>query len=355
MRTLFTAEHEIFRASFRAFIDRNLTGDSTNAALFARAGEHGLLGIRIPDRYGGGGVADPRFGAIAVEELVRAGYTGLALALAVHADLAAPLLSGHGDPELCDQVLPDMASGGRVGAVAGIDCPVRYVSLNESIRLDGAAAAVVNGDIAQSLLVVGESEHGERRVIVVNGESAGLSRTEAPGPLGVPGAGLTDIHFDGVQVARQAVLAEGAVEHLRVDHMLWLAVLGVAGAHHALSVTIDYVRERMVFGRPVAGFANTRRVLAGVLAELEPTKSYVDECLQDRADDQLSELRATVAGLRATELFGQAADEGLQLHGGYGYMREYSISQAFADARYLRLCCLADETTTNVLAAELGL
>lgn len=348
MRELFGEEHEAFREGFRAFVER----DAVRGGVFARAGENGFLGMQVPEEYGGGGADDPRFAVVAAEEFMRAGLTGLGLAYTTHTGVAIPLLTAWADADQQARWLPDLASGGRLAAVLG--APVRWTPSGDRLRLDGVVTGVVNGATADLVVVLARSESGEQRVAVVEATVEGLNRKPGPTLLGVDGADLADVYLDGVEVPASGLLGGGAADQARVDEQLWLAVLGVAGVRTVLGWTLDYVRERTVFGRPVAAFENTRYVLADLLADLTVAESHVDTCVRARADGRLTAQRAAAAKLRCTELFGRAADQGLQLHGGYGYIREYPIAQAFADARYLRLHGGSSEVMKEILATELG-
>jgi len=363
-------EHEAFRESFRAFIERDvrpLAGQILASAVildkvFAVAGENGFLGACAPEEFGGAGTGDLRFALLAAEELTAAGLTGVALAFAIHSAVAIPLLVRYGQAEQHARWLPPMVSGELLAAVVGSpDAGVRLTPLasgQAGALLDGAADAVINVTRAGLLIAAARAGGGETRIAVVPGDAPGLVRLPAAGALGVPGADQGRAEFRSVFVADDRILAGSGndqIAALRADERLAVAVIAVAGARTALAETLDYVRERLVFGRPVAVFQNTRYVLAGIEADLAIAGTYLEGCVSDRLAGRLDPGRAAAASLRCTELFTATADQCLQLHGGYGYMREYPISQAYADARYLRLHGGGSAAMKETLAAGLGL
>jgi alkylation response protein AidB-like acyl-CoA dehydrogenase len=363
---VFDEDHQAFRESYREFLDRLvLPGRDTwqrsagmPAEVFRAAAESGFLGMQIPEEYGGGGVDDIRFGLVAAEELSRSGLIGPALAFTAHTNVAVPLLTTWASPGQCSTWLPDLASGRTLAAVTGTSARVRYESGGSGIRLSGVAKGVVNGMTGGLLVVAAQSDSGEHAVIVLDAATEGVNRKRGPELLGVHGADLADIHLDDVQVSAACALQGDGAEQwgaLGIDEQLSLAAIGVAGARAALAWTLDYVRERKVFGRAVAEFENTRFALADVAADIILAETCLNASILQRLSGRLRPQHAAAAKLRCTELFGRAVDQGMQLHGGYGYMREYAIAQAYADARFLRLHGGSSEDMKEVLAAELGL
>jgi acyl-CoA dehydrogenase len=349
MARRFDEEHEAFRESVRTLLERDPAGGS----LFGGAREHGFLGVRVPEEYGGGGADDPRFAVVAVEELMRAGLTGLALAFVGHVGVAVPaLLAGASDADR-QRWVPGLADGQL--RVAVLSASARLTNTGAGLRLAGSQADVVNAGTADVLLVPTLDDDGDRGMAVVAAHAEGVSVKSGADLLGVPGADVADVHIDAVEVGQDDLLDSTAATLADIDTRLWLAVVGVAGGRAVLHWTVDYVRTRTVFGRTVAEFENTRVALGDVLADLNLTESFVDTCLSARQAGTITEDQAAAAKLRCTEFFGRAADQGLQLHGGYGYMREYPISQAFADARFLRLYGGSSESMKLIMATRLGL
>ncbi|MCG7207415.1 acyl-CoA dehydrogenase family protein [Streptomyces arenae] len=363
---MFDEDHEAFQESFREFLDRKVLpgreqwrdSAAMPATVFLSAADSGFLGMQIPEEHNGGGADDVRFGLLAVQELAGSGLIGPALAFATHTNVAIPVLAHWAGAAQRAMWLSGLASGTTLASVIGTPSPLRFEEVCGGLRLDGVAKGVANGTSAGLLVVAARSDSGEYAVVVVDATAAGVSRKAGPELLGVHGADLADIHLDGVMVSTACVLPGDATEQFRTlcaDEQLSLAAIGVAGARAALVWTLDYVRERKVFGRSVADFENTRFALAEVYADIALAETYLRSCAKERVAGQLAPSQAAAAKLRCTELFGRAVDQGMQLHGGYGYMREYPIAQAYADARYLRWHGGTSEEMKEILAAGVGL
>lgn len=190
-RALFDEEHEAFRDSFATFVQRDAAPAESLAKVFAAAGRNGFLGMQVPDELGGAGVDDPRFGVVAVEEFLNAGMSGEGLAFATHVGVAIPVMLRHGSDEQRGRWLPAMASGDCVAGV--VETPVRFSPLIGGGRLDGMATGVVNGASAGLLLVPADSRWGERLVVLVDPNAAGVRRSNGPAPLGMLGSGSCDV------------------------------------------------------------------------------------------------------------------------------------------------------------------
>jgi acyl-CoA dehydrogenase len=338
-RALFDDEHEAYRESFRSFLALVVTPDYPHwqqqgtipRHVFGIAGKHGVAAMPVPEEHGGAGIDDFRFNVVLAEEAMMANLAGFALMLATHNDVCVPVLVAAQHP-----ALDAVAAGELIAAWV----PPGHVEGRDG-RLSGAATGVVNGGLAD-ILLVGLPDG----VAVVD---AGAVSREPSAPLvGMRACDRADLVFEAA--AFDAVAAEAGAEE-----PLSTAVLAVAGARAALSWTIDYVKERRAFGIPVARFQNTQDALAEVASELEATQALVDACVLERNVGGLSEVRAAAAKLRATAVHDRAVDWGVQLHGGYGYMLEYPIAHAFADARYLRLHGVDDAAMRARVAQAIGL
>lgn len=329
MRELFDEDHAAFAESFRAFIARE-TGEPD---AFHRAGKADFLGMQVPERHGGGGVDDARFCAVAIDELVAAGRLGFALAYATHVGVGQAMLTTHANVRQQEEWLPALATGETTVAVTTEE--VAGHAADGEVVVRGGCTAVVNGARAGVGLIPLRLDERGVAVAVVDLSARGVVRADVDG-LGAAEAALADLEFDGVRIDEADLLPAPAYTRLLSDLRLWAAVIGMAGARTALDWTCAYVRERTVFGRPVADFENTRQVVGGLSAEIASAQAYVDHCLVRHGATRLPGADAAAAKLVASELLGRAADLGLQLHGGYGYMREYPISTLFADARFLR-------------------
>ena len=344
-RAVFDADHDDFRRSVRQLVEAEVVphldawredGVLPHDVLRA-AGEQGFLGIVVPEELGGGGIDDPRFTAVLVEEVAAVGALGLALAIALHSGVALPFVLAHRDDSVSDAVVSELAAGSRIAAVAV--APVGDGS-------DAEVAGVVSGSTAD-VLVLG-SEDG----VVVSGDGVTIKRSPVDDALGARESGLADLVLTGPV----EVLAGGnLLAELRQSLDLWAGVVAVASARASLDLTVEYVNARKVFGRPLAELENTRHVLASVGARLDVAQLAVDAALEAAVDGSLSARQAAVARTAAVDVCLMAADEGMQLHGGYGYMREYPIAHAFADARALQLVAATFSDAREPVAVALGL
>lgn len=327
-RRVYGPDHEAFRQSVARFLaaeavphydDWDAKG-AIPAAFWDSAREYGFVGLAEAD--------DPRFAAAAVEEAMAAGLPAVALAMTVHDSFALPLLAGHQAPRMA-AVVEGLQAEERAGGWV----------------VSGGAPTVLNGMGADVLAVLARTDGGSSRLFAVAGDAAGLRRSPAEPLLGLDALDVADLHFEAVP----AQLCDAVVESARTGYRLALAIAAMAGARAALTITVDYVKQRKAFGRPIAEFENTRVVLAGLGARVAAVGSFVDTCLADGPTPQT----AAAAQLCATQLLADVVDQGVQLHGGYGYMWEYPISRAYAAAPFFRLH--AADGLTAPLASALDL
>ncbi|KAF0956989.1 acyl-CoA dehydrogenase family protein [Rhodococcus sp. T7] len=361
-RAVFDNDHDAFRESVRHFlraeVEPHLDGwRSANGApadFYRCAGKEGLLGTAAPERFGGGGVDDLRFVAVLVEETAALGATGLAHLLALHSGVVLPALLRHGSEEACATWLPDMVAGERLAVPLGAGKPAEATSEDGRVLLHGHVDGVAGGACA-GILLTAVSGEDEPRLTVLSGDTSGLIRSPVADALGGRESAQADVTLGAVEVGRADSLGTGAWAELTRDLDLWSAVTAMASARSVIAITLRYVAERQVFGRPLAQFENTRHRLAEVAARLSATELLVDSCLVARCENRLTAAAAATACLEAGALHDEAVDRGLQLHGGYGYMREYPISHAFADAQYLRQQEHLVADARDLIAAGLGL
>jgi acyl-CoA dehydrogenase len=311
---LATDEQVAYRESVRTFLARG-SDDPLRAAA-----EHGFVAMGVPEEHGGLGIDDVRFAAIVMQEAMRAGQPALALVLTAHGDVPVRAL---------------VADGGHGNWLAGLATAELRAATALHAR-DGFAPAVV-GAAHADLLIVGAA--------AIEANAATIEPID--GPVGLGDAGLANVTFDPAAVTP---LPGVDLEDLLVGERLLLALGAVAAAQAALDLTVDYVRDRRAFGTPIASFQNTRQLLGAAGAQLRAAEALAERALQQRVDGRLSAADAAAAKLAATEAQAAAVDAGVQLHGGYGYMLEYPIAHAYADARFLRL----HGTPSQDLRDELG-
>lgn len=361
-RDLFDDDHDAFRDTVRRFLAAEVaphldgwrTAGRVPQDLFAAAGENGLLGTAAPEELGGGGADDLLFTAVLVEETAAIGATGLALTFAIHAGVCLPIVLEHGSDDQRAEWVPGLASGRLIGVTVAIDQPLPGVAESDRVVIDATVDGVSGGQYAGLFLTALDVE-GSSRLLLVAGDESAVDRRPVDDSLGARDAGQADLVLRGPVGDGGLVGGDDVWDQARRDLDLWTSVLAVAAARSVLALTLDYVRERKVFGRPLAEFENTRHTLAEVSAGIEAVQLFVDTCLRERGRSVLTGARAATARLGATAILDRSVDQGMQLHGGYGYMREYPISHAFADARYLRTHGSTCSNALDAVAAGLGI
>ncbi|TDO10194.1 long-chain-acyl-CoA dehydrogenase [Mycobacterium sp. BK086] len=334
-----TSDHAAFRESARRFVASNVTPNladwrrdgAVSRDVFSAAGAHGFLGTCAPEEFGGGEAGDYAFLAALIEETVDAGSIGLALLWALHAGVVIPTLLGHGGLELRQRLLPGLVSGDTVAVAAG--------------SVDGHA--VIGARLADIVLVTGD---GEAALLSATGPSA--STIPSPASLAAPEIGCAEIVIGSTDPDNLTPLP-GSGDGPRRDIDLWIAVVALAAARRSMELAVEYAESRRVFGKPLAQFENTQMRLAEIAAELRSATTYVDQCVSARSASDLSVTDAAAVREVAVRLAGRAADQSLQLHGGYGYMREYPIAQAFADTRFLSTAAQGFSDSRRVVATGL--
>jgi alkylation response protein AidB-like acyl-CoA dehydrogenase len=383
-RQLYEAEHEEFRASVRAFIEKEILPHSAewNAAgivsrdMFRAAGDAGLLGIQIPEEYGGGGTADFRFNAVICEELMRAGQAGAGLGLTLHNDICLPYFLDCCTPEQKQRWLPGIASGELITAIAmtepGIGSDLASMTTS-AIRdgdssyyvVNGAKTFITNGINADLVITAVKTDpklrHRGMSLLVLERGMPGFERGRNLDKLGQHAQDTAELSFNDVRVPEANLLgpAEGHGFSQLVTHLpqerLSIAIAGVSGARAALDWTLEYVRSRKAFGQPVGSFQNSRFVLAELATEIDLAQHFADDCVRALNAGDLTAVDAAKAKWWCTELQGRAVDKCLQLHGGYGYMLEYPIARAYADARVTRIYGGANEIMKEIIGRSMGL
>lgn len=348
-RSIFADDHEAFRDSVKRFVATEVAphladwrrNDGVPRSLMASAGQAGFLGTTVPDEFGGGDTNDMGFLAVLIEETVAVGATGAALTWALHAGVAISCLVEQGSNADKERWLPGLATGELIAVPA----PGAALTIHDG-RLTGTLRGVPGARTADVLLV--DSPAG---VAFVETGDSGIQLAPGTGSLGAPDAGVADIEFDDVRLASTAALPASVLRDLD----MWFAVLALAGARTAVELAVDYVGSRRVFGRSLAEFENTRFRLAELSAGITTATTTVDQCILARGQNELCAADAAAARLVTAALHDRAVNQSLQLHGGYGYMREYPIAQAFADARFLRLAAQCYSDPRRLLADDLGL
>jgi acyl-CoA dehydrogenase len=381
-RTLFTPDHESFRDSFRRFIDREIAPHHeaweeqgyVDRAVWNKAGENGFLCATLPEEYGGSG-ADKLYPVVQMEELARGGFSGIGYSL--HSEIVAPYILHYGTEAQKKHYLPKLASGEMVGAIAmsepaaGSDLQgVKTTAIAQpdgSYLLNGSKTFITNGWHADLVIVVAKTDpaagaKGTSLLLVERG-MPGFEKGERLKKLGLRAQDTSELFFDNVSVPADNLLGGEALRNkgfiCLMEQLPWermqIAVTAVASAQAAIDWTVQYTKDRKVFGQPVAAFQNTRFTLAELQTEVQIARVFVDKCLELVCREKLDTATASMAKYWTTDLQCKVMDECVQLHGGYGFMWEYPITRAYADARVQRIYGGTNEIMKEVITRAMGL
>ncbi|MCV7257689.1 acyl-CoA dehydrogenase family protein [Mycobacterium shimoidei] len=376
----YSPEHSQFRELVRDFVQQTVVpaherwekAGRVDRSLFTEAGKLGLLGFSVPEEFGGPGVDDFRYNAILVEELQRAGAAAEAVAFSLQNDIVLPYLTDLTTPEQKQRWLPGVVTGETIVAIAmtepgaGSDLAgIRTTAVRDGDHyvVNGAKTFISNGQIGDLFVVAvrtAPDRHKGLSLLVIDPDTPGFSRGRNLEKIGLHAQDTSELSFDDVRVPVENLLeAEGRGFYQLMNNLpqerLSLGVGAVAAAEGVLAETLEYVRERQAFGSPIAGLQNTQFLLAELATELDVARTYLDDCIAEHLAGGLTAARAARLKWWTTELQVRVADRCLQLHGGYGYMREYPVSRAFVDARIQTIYGGTTEIMKTIIAKDLGL
>ncbi|MCZ7562467.1 MAG: acyl-CoA dehydrogenase family protein [Burkholderiales bacterium] len=372
----YTDEHRAFRATVRRFVESEVVPHHAQweregrvpRALWRRAGSLGFLCPMVPEAYGGAGV-DFLYSTIVTEELLWTGATGPLFYL--HSDIVAPYLVHYGSEAQKRAWLPRMASGETIGAIcmtepgAGSDvAAIRTRARREGDRyvLSGQKIFISNGQIADLLLVAAKTDPdaGAKGVslFLVESDRPGFARGRNLEKIGMHAQDTSELFFDEVRVPASSLLGEAGkgfaylMSQLPQERLL-VAIGAVAAAEAAVGWTLDYVQQRQAFGAPLAAKQHVRFALTEAHSEVTIGRVFLDWCIARHLDGELDTAQASMAKYWLSDMQNRVIDACLQLHGGYGYMREYPIARAWADARVQRIYGGANEIMKEIIARKL--
>ena len=373
-RTLFDADLEGFRDSVRKFLEQEAVpyheqwekDGQVSREVWAKAGELGFLCPTMPEQYGGVG-ADFRYSAVIMEELARAGLSGIGWGL--HSDIVAPYILHYGSDEQKQHYLPKLASGEMVGAIAmtepGAGSDLQGVKTNaikngDHYVLNGSKTFITNGQLADLVIVVAKTDPKEgakgTSLFLVECDWAGFEKGQNLNKVGMKAQDTSELFFQDVKVPETHLLGgrEGQgffqlMQELPAER-LQVALTAVAAAEAAWQWTLDYVKDRKAFSKPVIAFQNTRFKMAEMKAEITAARVFVDRCLELHLEKKLDIPTAAMLKQWTTDLQCKVMDECVQLHGGYGYMWEYPIARAWADSRVQRIYAGTNEIMKEIVA-----
>ena len=377
-RTIFSEQHEQYRETVRRFLEKEVAPHHeqweedgyVNRDVWLKAGENGLLCPSMPEEFGGA-AADKLYSVVMFEEIARQGYTGLGFGL--HNEIVAPYFLSYGSPAQKDRYLPAMSRGEIIGAIAmsepaaGSDLQgIRTTARDEGDHfvLNGSKTFITNGFHADLVIVVAKTNpdagaKGTSLLLVERG-MPGFEKGRRLKKVGMKAQDTSELFFDNVKVPKSNLLGDlnrGFI--YLMQELPWerlqIAISGISAAQAAIDWTLDYTKERKAFGSTVAAFQTTRFKLAELQTEVQVARVFVDRCTDLLMQGKLDTATASMAKYWCSDLQCKVIDECVQLHGGYGYMWEYPIARAWADARVQRIYGGTNEIMKEVIARSIGL
>ncbi|GAB93045.1 acyl-CoA dehydrogenase family protein [Gordonia rhizosphera] len=373
-------EHKHFRETVAKFVAEQITptheswekAGQWDRTLFTEAGKNGLLGFPVPEAFGGPGVDDFRYNAIVIEETARIGAAAEAIAFSLQNDVVLPYLVEMTDDEQKARWLPGVVSGETVLGIAmtepgaGSDLTgIRTTAVRDGDHyvVNGSKTFISNGRNGDLFVVATRTspdKHKGLTLFVVEADTPGFERGRKLDKIGLHAQDTSELSFTDMRVPVANRLGEEGQGFYQLVHnlpqeRLSLAIGAVAAAEGTFARTLEYVKERTAFGSPISSFQNTQFVLAELATELDIARTYLDDCIAEHVAGNLTAARAAKLKWWATELQVRTADRCLQLHGGYGYMREYPVSRAFIDARIQTIYGGTTEIMKTIIAKDLGI
>ncbi|TQC48728.1 acyl-CoA dehydrogenase [Rhodococcus sp. WS4] len=358
-RTIFEQDHEAYRETVREFLAREIEPNYEqweadrliDRSAWLAAGKSGIVGLSVPEEFGGSGVTDYRFRYVVAEEIARTATTSFGSGLSLQDDIAIPYIANLGTDEQKQRWLPGMAAGELIGAIAmtepgtGSDLQgIKTTAVRDGDEwvINGQKTFITNGIHSDIVIVVARTDPNAGSkgfsLLVVERGMPGFSRGRKLHKVGLAGQDTAELVFEDVRVPAANLLGtEGRgfvhlMENLPLERIS-IAVNAIAVAKAAYRWTRDYVFERKAFGKPIGDLQNTRFALAEMLTEIEVTESHIDRCVSALNADELTAVDASKGKWWASELQKRVVDRCVQLHGGYGYMMEYPIGRAYVDSR----------------------
>jgi alkylation response protein AidB-like acyl-CoA dehydrogenase len=377
-KDLYTEDHEAFRDTARGFIDRYVTPfhdqweseGIVDRGVWLEAGKHGLLGFDLPEEYGGGGVADFRYNAVLLEEIIRAAAGGLGFGL--HNDVVAPYLVRLATEDQKQRWFTGFCSGELITAIAMTE-PAAGSDL-QGIKthahrdgsdwiLNGSKTFITNGINSDLVIVVVKTDPdaGAKGIslLMVERGMAGFERGRNLDKMGLKAQDTAELFFNSVRVPAANLIGEEGrgfihlMENLPQER-LSIAVGAVATAETVLAATVEYCKTRTAFGKPIGAFQNSRFVLAELATEVEIARVYLDKQISEHNAGRLSATDAAMSKWWTTELQKRVVDACVQLHGGYGYMMEYPVAKAYLDTRIATIYGGTTEIMKEIVGRSLG-
>ena len=377
-RTVFESEHEMFRDSFRKFLLEEAVpfheqwekDGQVSHEFWKKAGAQGYLCPTVPEAYGGS-EADFRYNAVVSEEVANFGLTGIGFNL--HSDIAVPYLMAYGTEEQKHKYLPGCISGEIITAIAmtepGTGSDLQGVKTNavlsddgEHYILNGSKTFITNGQLADLVIVVAKTnpDAGSKSssLLLVETGMEGFVKGQNLHKIGMKAQDTSELFFQDVKVPKANLLGEEGMGFIYLmqelpQERLSVSLAAVCCAESILEQTVTYVKDRQAFGKSIASFQNTQFKLAEMSATVTMARVFIDKCLELHLEKELDPITAAKLKLLATDIQCDVVDECLQLHGGYGYMWEYPVARAYADARVQKIYAGTNEIMKLIIGRDI--
>ncbi len=375
-RRIYDEAHLAFADSVAAFVgkevaphyDRWEEAGIVDRDAWLAAGRAGLLGLSVPEEFGGGGNTDFRFDAVLIEAF--GGYSGMALGL--HNDIIGPYLTSLGTDEQKRRWLPGFCTGEIITAIAmtepgaGSDLQgmaTTAIRDGDDYVLNGSKTFISNGILADLVVVAAKTDPSARArgvsLFAVERGMPGFERGRNLDKIGLHAQDTAELSFADVRVPAANLLgAEGAGFGYLVDNLpqerLVIALGGLSRAEKLFAETLEYCKTRKAFGKEIGTFQHNKFLLAELATELQIARVFADRCIEEHDRGELSVPDAAMVKWWVTELANKVLDRCLQLHGGYGYMNEYGIARAWKDARIGTIFGGTTEIMKEIIGRDLG-
>jgi len=379
-RAIFEPDHDLFRETVERFVEKEIRPfheawserGIVDKSMFRAAGVQGLLGMAVPERYGGGGVSDFRYNVVIDEVTAAAGVSASALCITLHNDVCLPYFLAYADEPQRERWFPGLVTGELMTAIAmtepgtGSDLAAITTSAvrdGDRYVVNGSKTFITNGINSDLVIVVVRTDpdpHTGLTLLVVEEGMDGFTRGRNLAKMGMHAQDTAEMFFTDVAVPVANRLGGEGMGFAQLignlpQERLTIAVGAVAAAEAALDLTIAYARERTAFGRPIGRFQHNRFLLAELKTEGDIGRVFVDQLISEHVAGRLTIERAAEAKWWTTEMLRRVVDAGVQMHGGYGYMTEYPIAQAFLDARLQTIYGGTTEIMKEIVGRSLGL
>ncbi|MFZ4718089.1 MAG: acyl-CoA dehydrogenase family protein [Ilumatobacteraceae bacterium] len=379
-RHCFEDEHELFRESFRTFLQREVVPHNdewehagiVDRGVFRAAGSAGFLGMAAPESLGGGGVTDFRYNQIIAEELQQQDINAAGLGMTLHNDICLPYFLHQTNDEQRERWVPGICAGTSITAVAmtepGIGSDLASMTTT-AIRdgdhyvVNGSKTFITNGINADLIITAVKTDptqrHAGMSLLVLERGMEGFERGRNLDKIGMHAQDTAELFFTDVRVPVANRLGEEGqgFRYLTANlaqERLSIAITAVAAARRAFDISLAYAKERKAFNQPIGSFQHNRFTLAEMSTEIDIAQAYIDRSVEALNADELTADDAAKAKWWCTELQGRVIDAGVQLHGGYGFMTEYPIARAYADARITRIYGGTTEIMKEIIGRSLG-